>query len=58
MATMKHIITLLVVTAFTVVVAQAGEECCKSKAACDSKAKAKAVKSDGTAKGAQQLVKK
>jgi len=56
---MKHLITFLVVTAFSVAVAQAGEECCKAKAACDAKAKAaKAVKSDGSAKGAQQLVKK
>lgn len=55
---MKHIITLLVVTAFAVSVAQAGEACCKSKAACDAKAKAKTVKADGTVKGAQLLVKK
>ncbi|HZI77730.1 MAG TPA: hypothetical protein VFD73_27565 [Gemmatimonadales bacterium] len=53
---MKHIITLFVLTAFSVAVAQAGEECCKGKAACDTKAKA--AKSDGSVKGAQQLVKK
>ena len=56
MLTMKHLITILVVAAFSVAVARAGDECCKSKAACD--AKAKAAKSDGSVNGAQQLVKK
>ncbi len=57
---MKHLITLLVLTVFSVVVAQAGEECCKAKAAaCDAKAKAiKAAKANSAIKGAQQLVKR
>ena len=53
---MKHLITILVVAAFSLAVAQASEECCKAKAKAETKAKA--VKSDGSAKGAQQLVKK
>lgn len=59
MLTMKHIITLIIVTVFTAVAAQAGEQCCKDKAACDSKAKAlKTAKANASAKGAQLLVRK
>ncbi|HKX62241.1 MAG TPA: hypothetical protein VJS65_10360 [Verrucomicrobiae bacterium] len=54
---MKHLVTLLVVTAFAVTVAQAGESCCKEKAACDSKAKV-TKKADTSVRGAQLLVKK
>jgi hypothetical protein len=60
MATMKHIIALFVLTVFTVAVAQAGDECCKDKAACDAKAKAAKVAKKGSTplKGAQVLVMK
>ena len=54
---MKHIITLVVVTAFTMTAALAGEQCCQDKAKAAAEAKAKAAKSDGSVKGAQQLVK-
>ncbi len=53
---MKHLVTLLVVTAFAVSVAQAGESCCKDKA-CDAKAKT-VKKADTSVRGAQLLVKK
>jgi hypothetical protein len=54
---MKHLVTLLVVTAFAVSVAQAGESCCQGKSACDSKAKI-VKKADTSVRGAQLLVKK
>ena len=54
---MKHILTLLAATALTVSVAQAGESCCKDKAACETKAKI-TKKADTSVRGAQLLVKK
>jgi len=56
---MKHLVTLLVVTAFAVSVAQAGDSCCKDKekSCCDAKAKV-AKKADTSVRGAQLLVKK
>lgn len=57
MVIMKHIIALVTVTVFTAVAAQAGESCCKDKAACESKAKV--VKKAGPPpKGAELLVMK
>jgi hypothetical protein len=54
---MKHLVTLLVVSAFAISVAQAGEECCKAKSACSAKAKV-AKKADTSVRGAQLLVRK
>ena len=58
---MKKLILTVALAAFASATAvQAGEQCCKEKAACDSKAKTakSAKKADGSTRGAQLLVKR